>query len=83
MTHERAGYRDHCGGCRHFELDERWTALYREIYGEYMPDVYRCEKLGIRVERFDSPQNPLSVAAGCFSYEKANGVDNEPNPKEN
>lgn len=83
MAYDRAGYREHCGECRHFELDEKSTALSRETYGEYMPDVYRCEKLGIRVERFDSPQNPLSVAAGCFSYEKANGVDNEPNPKEN
>lgn len=35
------------------------------------------------VNASDSPQNPISVAAGCFSYEKANGVDNEPNPKEN
>ncbi len=48
-----------------------------------MSDVHRCEKLGIRVERFDSPQNPLSVAAGCFSYEQTNGIDNELNPKEN
>ena len=83
MAHDRAGYRNHCGGCRHFKLDERRMALYREIYGEHMPDVHRCEKLGIRVERFGSPQNPLSVAAGCFSYEKANGIDNEQNPKEN
>lgn len=70
MACDCAGYRNHCGECRHFELDDRRTALYREIYGEHMPDVYRCEKLGIRVERFDSPQNPLSVAAGCLSYEK-------------
>lgn len=70
MASERACYRDHCGKCRHFVLDERWTALYRELYGEHMSDVHRCEKLGIHVERFDSPQNPLSVAAGCFSYEK-------------
>lgn len=51
--------------------------------GGHMSDVHRCEKLGIRVERFDSPQNPLSVAAGCFSYEQTNGIDNELNPKEN
>lgn len=70
MTYDRAGYRNHCGGCRHFELDERSTVLSRETYGEHMPGVHRCGKLGIRVERFDSPQNPLSVAAGCFSYEK-------------
>lgn len=83
MAHDRADYRNHCGRCRHFKLDERRTALYRETYGEHMSDVHRCEKLGIRVERFDSPQNPSSVAAGCFSCEKANGIDNEQNPKEN
>ena len=83
MAYDRAGYRDHCGDCRHFALDERWTALYREIYGEHMPDVHCCEKLGIRVARFDSPQNPISVAAGCIHYEKANGTNNEPNLKEN
>lgn len=83
MASERACYRAHCGECRHFELDERRTALYREIYGERMPDVHRCEMRGIRVDCFDSPQSPISVAAGCFSYEKANGIDNEPNPKEN
>lgn len=83
MPYDSAGYHDHCGGCRHFKLDERRTALYREIYGEHMSDVHRCERLGIRVERFDSPQNPISVAAGCIHYERANGVDNEPNPKEN
>lgn len=68
MAHDRAGYRAHCGECRHFKLDERWTALYREIYGEHMPDVHRCEKLGIRVERFDLPQNPSRAAAGCIHY---------------
>lgn len=83
MAYDRAGYRDHCGECRHFEFDERWTALYREIYGEHMPDVHRCGKLGIRVERLDSPQNSISAAARCIYYEKANGIGNEPNPKEN
>lgn len=51
--------------------------------GRHTPDVHRCEKLGIRVERFDSPRNPVSAAARCIHYEKANGIDNEPNPKEN
>lgn len=46
------------------------TKLRREVYGEYMPDVYRCEKLDIRVERFDSSQNPISAAARCVYYEK-------------
>ncbi|WP_333789653.1 hypothetical protein [Parolsenella catena] len=69
MPYDSAGYRDHCGGCRHFKLDERRTALYREIYGEHMPGVHRCEKLGIRVDRFDSPQNPLSVAAGIAKWQ--------------
>lgn len=59
------------------------TALYRELYGERMPDVHRCGKRGIRVERFDSLRNPVSAAARCIHYEKANGIDNEPNPKEN
>lgn len=70
MASERACYRAHCGECRHFALDERRTAINRKIYGERMPDVHRCEMLGIRVDRFDSPQSPISVAAGCFSYEK-------------
>lgn len=35
-----------------------------------MTDVYRCGRLGIRVERFDSPQNPTCAAAGCTNYEK-------------
>lgn len=41
MAHDSAGYRAHCGECRHYELDERRTALYRETYGEHMPDVHR------------------------------------------
>lgn len=68
--YDRAGYRAHCGECRHFKLDAERTKLRREVYGEYMPDVYRCEKLGIRVERFDSSQNPISAAARCVYYEK-------------
>lgn len=37
MAHDRADYRNHCGRCRHFKLDERRTALYRETYGEHIP----------------------------------------------
>ena len=70
MAHDSAGYRDHCRKCRHFGVDERRTAFYREIYGEHMPDVYFCEKLGIGVDPWDSPQGPVSVAAGCIYYEK-------------
>lgn len=37
----------------------------------------------IEGENYDGPIDPTCVAAGCVHYEKANGVDNEPNPKEN
>lgn len=70
MAYDSAGYRDHCHECRHFELDERWTAIYREIYGEHRPEVYRCKKLDIRVKPYDSPQNPTSAVAVCVYYER-------------
>lgn len=83
MAHGRAGYRDHCGGCRYFALYVERTKLKRGVFGRHMAPAHYCDKLRIFVSVFDLPQNPLNVAAGCFSYEKANGIDNEPNPKEN
>lgn len=107
MPYDRAGYRNHCGECRYFKLDEERTKLRREVFGEHAPEVHYCGKLHIFVNVLDSPSNPSSNAAGCFSYEKgaamaeseckdtysvddahikeekANGIDNEPNPKEN
>lgn len=71
MAYDRAGYRVHCCECRHFALDEERTKFNREIFGEHMPKVYYCEKLRIRVDLLDSPNNPSSKAAGCYSYEKA------------
>lgn len=83
MPYDRAGYRDHCGECRHFMIDARLMQNRRYAYGVGALAAYYCDALGDYVDASDSPQNPISVAAGCFSYEKANGVDNEPNPKEN
>lgn len=71
MPYDNAGYRDHCYECRHFVLDEKRTKLMREIYGRYMPKVYYCKKLHIFVEPLDSPNNPSSASAGCYSFEKA------------
>lgn len=70
MAYDSAGFRDHCRKCRHFEFDDVQTALRREIYGVHMPEVYRCDKLGVIVEPLDSPQNQTSAAAGCIYYEK-------------
>ena len=72
MAYDNAGYRYHCGECRHFKLDEERTKLKHEIFGEHMPDVYFCGKLHIFVEPLDSPNNSSSAAAGCYSYEKGN-----------
>lgn len=72
MPYDRAGYRDHCGKCRHFKLDEERTKLKREIFGEIIPDVYYCAKLHIFVEPLDSPNNPSSAAAGCYSFKRGN-----------
>lgn len=93
MPYDRAGYRDHCRECRHFGLDAWLMQIRRYAYGVDAPAAYYCDALrdytyycdALRdyVNASDSPQNPLSVAAGCVHYEKANGVDNEPNPKEN
>lgn len=70
MPYDSAGYRDHCGACRHFKLDAERTKLRREVFGEHAPEVHYCEYLGIRVNYLDSPQNPSSAAARCCSYEK-------------
>lgn len=75
MTYDRAGYRDHCGDCRHFMIDAWLMQIRRYAYGVGAPAAY--------VNASDSLQNQISVAAGCVHYEKANGIDNEPNPKEN
>lgn len=71
MAYDRAGYHNHCGECRHFSLDEGRTKLKREVFGELMPSVYYCKKLHILIDHLDSPNNPSSAAAGCYSYEKA------------
>lgn len=83
MPYDSAGYHDHCGGCRNFRLDAWLMQIMRYAYGVDAPADYYCDALRDYVDASDSPQNPLSVAAGCVHYEKANGVDNELNPKEN
>ena len=70
MAYDRAGYHNHCGECRHFELDEERTKLKHEVFGELIPSVYYCKKLHIFIDHLDSPNNPSSAAAGCHSYEK-------------
>ena len=70
MPYDRAGYREHCGECRHFITDAERTKLSREVFGEHVPDAHCCGKLHILVSALDSPNNPSSNAAGCFSYEK-------------
>ncbi len=70
MPYDRAGYRDHCGDCRHFKLDEERTKLRREVFGEHATEVHYCGKLHVFVNTLDSPSNPSCNAAGCFSYEK-------------
>ena len=71
MAYDLAGYHNHCGECRHFALDEERTKLKRDVFGELIPSVYYCKKLHIFVEPLDSPNNPSSAAAGCYSFEKA------------
>lgn len=71
MQYDNAGYRDHCYECRHFALDEERTKLKRDVFGELTPKVYYCKKLHIRVDMLDSPNNPSSAAAGCYSFEKS------------
>lgn len=71
MAYDNAGYRCHCGECRHFALDEERTRLKREVFGELTPKVYRCKKSHIFIDHLDSPNNPSSAAAGCCDYEKA------------
>lgn len=83
MPYDRAGYRDHCGECRHFMIDAWLMQIRRYAYGVGAPAAYYCDALRDYVNASDSPQNPISAAAGCIHYEKANGIDNEPNPKEN
>lgn len=54
---DRAGYTRHCWECRH--------ACFKKqdgiIYGY-------CKKRQFDVEKYDSPNNPCSVAAGCDSH---------------
>lgn len=83
MAHGRAGYRDRCGGCRYFALYVERTKLKRGVFGRHMAPAYYCDALRDYVNASDSPQNQISVAARCVHYEKANSIDNEPNPKEN
>lgn len=70
MPYDRAGYREHCGECRHFMLDAKGSRIRREVFGEHAASAHYCGKLHIFVNVLDSPQNPSSNAAGCFSYEK-------------
>lgn len=83
MEHDRAVYRERCGECRHFIIDAWLMQIRRYAYGVGAPVAYYCDVLRGYVNASDSPQNPISAAAGCVHYEKANGIDNEPNPKEN
>lgn len=71
MPYDNAGYRDHCYECSNFALDEELTKLKREVFGELIPSVYYCKKLHIFIDHLDSPNNPSSAAAGCYSFEKA------------
>nr|DAW35140.1 MAG TPA: hypothetical protein [Caudoviricetes sp.] len=75
MPYDRAGYREHCGECRHFKLDEECTRLRREVFGEHAAPANYCGKLHIYVSALDSPQNPSCNAAGCYSYEKGGRND--------
>ena len=75
MPYDSAGYRDHCGECRHFKLDEERTKLKREVFGEHAAPANYCDKLHIYVSALDSPQSPSSNAAGCFSYERGGRND--------
>ncbi len=70
MPYDSAGYRDHCGDCRHFMLDAERSRLRCEVFGEHAAPVYYCGKLHIFLSILDSPQNPSSAAAGCIKYEK-------------
>ena len=70
MKYDSAGHRDHCVKCLHFWHDADGTALRREVFGGHMPETNRCDKWGVRVDPWDSPQNPISVAAGCIFYER-------------
>lgn len=70
MPYDSAGYRDHCGDCRHFMLDEERSKLRREVFGEHAAPAHYCGKLHIFVSALDSPQNPSSNAARCTNYEK-------------
>nr|DAJ05048.1 MAG TPA: hypothetical protein [Caudoviricetes sp.] len=63
MPYDRAGYRDHCGECRHFMIDARLMQIRRYAYGVGAPAAYYCDALGDYVDASDSPQNPISVAA--------------------
>ena len=74
MAYDSAGYRNHCGECRHFALDEERTNLKREVSGKLTPRVYYCKKLHIFIDHLDSPNNPSSAATGCYSFEKASQV---------
>lgn len=42
MPYDSAGYRDHCGDCRHFKLDVERTRLRRVLFGEHAPEVHYC-----------------------------------------
>lgn len=70
MAHDSAGYRDHCGECRHFMLDAERSRLRCEVFGEHTAPAHCCDKLHFLVSALDSPSNPSSAAAGCFNYER-------------
>lgn len=70
MAHDSAVYRDHCGECRHFMIDAWLMQIRRYAYGVGAPAAYYCDALRAYVNASDSPQNPISAAAGCVHYEK-------------
>jgi hypothetical protein len=55
MPYDNAGFRDHCGECRHFMLDEERTRLRREVFGEHAGPAHCCGELRVFVGALDLP----------------------------
>lgn len=71
---DRAGYTRHCWECKHaqeWEFDNTATCVSRkqnEIGGAF--DFVQYDKTLIQVGKYDSPNNPCSIAGGCEHYER-------------
>lgn len=63
---DNAGYTRYCWECKHAH---GWVPITDQNIREYDRLGY-CDRLDRGVTKYDSPNNPRSIVAGCEHYER-------------